>query len=179
MCCTPFDARRAESKAYICYNMLEEHGNVAAAKCEIRLCRCLVTQKFKCSKCGRACHQACCRGLVLEVKDKRPLHALPEGSICCTKKCYQSVIKDTGNSQRGDWKTDGKPETPHITSIKLRLDWWLEYPKYKIFCSKGNDGVEKITVCKELAQDMQVLTTSVNQTGENVKSKIVHMEGDF
>ena len=51
--------------------------------------------------------------------------------------------------------------------------------KYKIFCGKGNDGVKKITVCKELAQDMRALTTSVNRTGENVKCKIVHMEADF
>jgi len=145
--------------------MLVEHENEAAAKCEIRLCCCLVTQTFECSKCGRACHQACCRGLVLEVKDKPPLHALPEGSICCTKKCYQLVVKEASNTQRGDWKNDGKPETPHITSIKLLLDWWLEHPKYKIFCGKGNNGVKKITVCKELAQDMRSLTTSVNHTG--------------
>ena len=161
--------------------MLVEHDNEAPAKCDIRLCRCLVTQKFKCSKCGRACHQVCYRGLVLEVKDKPPLASLPEGSICCTKKCYLLIVKDanSNNSQRGDWKTDGKPETPHITSIKLLLDWWLEYPKYKIYCGKGNDGVKKITTCKELAQDMRALTTSVNRTGENAKSKIVHMETDF
>jgi len=161
--------------------MLEEHENELPAKCDIRLCRCLVTQKFKCTKCGRACHRACYRGLVLEVKDKPPLAALPEGSICCNKKCYTIIVKDasSNSSQRGDWKTDGKPETPHITSIKLLLDWWLEYPKYEIFCGKGNDGVKKITTCKELAQEMWALTTSVNRTGENVKSKIVHMEGDF
>jgi len=47
------------------------------------------------------------------------------------------------------------------------------------FCGKGNDGIKKITVCKELAQDMRALTPLVNRTGENVKSKIVHMEGDF
>jgi len=115
------------------------------------------------------------------VKDKPPLAALPEGSICCTKKCYLIIVKDasSNNSQRGDWKTDGKPETPHITSIKLLLDWWLCHPKYEIFCGKGNDGVKKITTCKELAREMRALTTSVNRTGENVKSKIVHMEGDF
>jgi len=83
------------------------------------------------------------------------------------------------SSQRGDWKTDGKPETPNITSIKLLLDWWLDCPKCETFCGKGNEGVKKTTTCKELAHDMHALTASVNQTGENVKSKIVHVEGDF
>ena len=159
--------------------MLEEHENVDTAKCDIRLCRCLVIQKFKCSKCGRACHWACYNGIVLAVKDKAPLVALPEGLIACTKKCYAIAAKDSNGSQRGDWKNDGKPDTPHLTSIKLLLDWWLEHPKYEIFCGKHNDGVKKITVCKGLAKDMRELTTSTQRTGENVQSKIAHMESDF
>ena len=116
-------ARRLESSSYNCCNMLDEHENMAPAKCEIRLCRCLVTQKFRCSKCGKACHWECYKGLILEVKGKPPLPSLPEELICCTKKCYGMIVKDASSSQRGDWKNDGKPETPNITSIKLLLDW--------------------------------------------------------
>jgi len=115
-----------------CGNVLEEHTNEASSECEIMLCRCLVIHKFKCTKCSQACHWACHRGLVLEVKDKPPLAALPEGSICCTEKCHQLLIKDASNSQRGDWKTDGKPETPNMTSIKLLLDWWLDCPEHEV-----------------------------------------------
>jgi len=134
--------------------MLEDHKSAAVGKCDIRLCKSLVIQEFKCTKCGRACHQACCKGLISEVKDKPPLPALPEGSICHTKKCCQIIVKDASSSQRGDWKTDGKPETPTITFIKLLLDWWTDCPKHEMICGKGNDRTKKTTVCKELAQDM-------------------------
>ena len=112
---TPFGVKKHS-------NMSVEHENVAAAKCDIRLCHCLVTLKYECSKCGRACHQICYRGLVLDVKDNAPLPALPEGSICCTKKCYQAVIKDASSTQWADWKNNGKPETPTVTSIKF---FWI------------------------------------------------------
>jgi len=36
-----------------CCNMLEEHDNTAGGKCDVRLCRCKVIQKFKCANCGK------------------------------------------------------------------------------------------------------------------------------
>jgi len=136
--------------------MLVDHKNEAPAKCDIKLCRCLIQHKFKCTKCGMVYHWACYRGLILEVKDKPQLPAIPKGFICCTKKCYHIIVKDasSNNSQRGDWKTNGKPEISNITSLKLFLDWWLEHSEYEIICGKGNDGVKKIIVCKEFAQEM-------------------------
>jgi len=73
--------------------MLEDHKSAAVGKCDIRLCKSLVIQEFKCTKCGRACHQACCKGLISEVKDKPPLPALPEGSICHTKNVARSLSR--------------------------------------------------------------------------------------
>jgi len=161
--------------------MLEDHDNTAVGKCDVRLCRCQVIQKFKCSHCGRAVHWACYNGIVLEVKDKPNIAALPEGSIACTKKCYGVLSKESSNSdnQRADWRNDGKPETPQLTSIRLLLDWWLEHPKYEIYRGKNNKGVKKLHICRGLAKDMRELTTSINQTGENVQCKIQYMEAAF
>jgi len=51
--------------------MLEDQANEAVAKCDIWLCKFTVIQK-----CGRACHWACCNGIILVVKDKPNLASL-------------------------------------------------------------------------------------------------------
>ena len=63
--------------------MLEDHDNAADDKRDVRLSRFKVIQKFKCTNCGRAVHQACRNGIVLEVKDNANIAALPEGLIAC------------------------------------------------------------------------------------------------
>jgi len=115
---------------------------------------------------------ACYNGIVLDVKDKPNLPALPEGSIACTKKCHASLSKDSSDSQRADWGNNGKPETPQLTSIRMLLDWWLEHPKYEIYRGKNNEGVKKLHICRGLAKDMREKTTSTGCTGEHVQSKI-------
>jgi len=161
--------------------MLEDHENTADDKCDVRLCRCKVIQKFKCTNCGRAVHWACYNGIVLEVEDKPNIPALPEGSIACTKKCHTAKLKDSSNSdnQRADWRNDGKPETPQFTSIRMLLDWWLEHPNYEIYRGKNNEGVKKLHTCRSLAKAITEKTTSTGQTGEHIQLKIAYMEAVF
>jgi len=129
----------------------------------------------------KGCSWACYNGIVLEVKEKPNLPALPEGLIACAKKCHTAIVKDSSNSDNegADWRNDGKPETPQLTSICVLLDWWLEHPNYEIYRGKNNEGVKKLHICRGLAKTMTEKATSTGRTGDHAQSKIAYMEAAF
>ena len=113
------------------------------------------------------------------VLQKHQLQPLSDGRVACTKKCYEKALKsnvDGEDGRKGGWFNDGihGPDDPN-TSMKILLDWWMEYGNYSRYCGKNNDGVKKKRFCDSLAEKMSKETLT-NRDSKSVKSKIEHIE---
>jgi len=72
-CFIPLHADPCLLQKTLC-NMLEEHENTAAVKCEVRTCKLILPLKHKCCNptCKKAVHMGCYKRIVLVTKDKDP-----------------------------------------------------------------------------------------------------------
>jgi len=108
-------------------NMLEEHENKAAVKCEVRTCKLVLPLKHQCCNpiCKKAVHMGCFERIVLLVvqKDKDSRPPLPDNQVACTKACYTIVAKVDAIDNCGTWCVDGNdgPQDPNH-SMKILLD---------------------------------------------------------
>lgn len=134
--------------------------------------------------CTKATHFMCYQWLI-QVKNKNPnatdedLQLLPDGKVACTKACHKKMMKakerDEAESGRSKWHSDAKPETPHLTSMKILLDWMTEEGNYSKYRGKDNGGKKKKKFHEELAAQMSEATTSIRDD-KQVGAKIQHLE---
>ena len=153
-----------------------------AIKCNVRGCKVRGAQLMDCAgpECSRKVHLLCYQGVVLGSGSGNKIPYLPDNLVCCTKVCYNAIVKSRQNGQdssRGKWDSDGKrgPKDPN-TSMRILLDWITTEGNYSRFCGKNNNGVTKMQFASILADKMKAETASADRNAKQVLDKIKRIE---
>jgi hypothetical protein len=127
--------------------------------------------------CTKSVHLSCFQA---KVKSKGTFHLLTQGTVVCTKACYDRLVA-AGIKKKFTWQNDGKegPDDPKC-SENILLDWLMEPRNYALrWKGKDNGGRTKAKIAATIAARMNAAGVREERNAKQIVNKIQHIERQF